>query len=578
MTAIIETIHPRVDLIPGMRVHLWLKARRAGRPGSVSIRVGGELQELVCADEAKEFVFREVNIDDSGWLDFVWSADDTVVSYLYAFNPATVLEQGIHLLHISESARGPHLPESFHFRPPLGWMNDPNGFCKVGRLFHLFYQHNPHDLKWSTMHWGHAVSNDLLHWRDQPILLVPGEQTAEGVPLGGAFSGSAVPTEEGAGLRVFFTDHVTDREPKEIQRCALVADGIRAEESRMLLGAVPCGLGLRDDFRDPYVFRGPDGRLHMLVGGGDAAGGAVLHYRTDNPDGVEGWTFASILHRDSRDSTAVMECPCLVPIRGAHDCEEVRWVLIYSQMDSVDPQTGRRNLCKAVVGGFDGSAFCPQFEQDLDFAAGAYAFQAFAAGDDALAIGWLAAWIDWDRQNDFPTSMTLPRRLLLDPRSGALLTPPVEATQALRVRELDGVRLMRSERLALAHGRVELEIDLTREGAALRLDIGHPVNPVAIVISPDGLEIRENGTAGGSRALAPSARPRKLRIFLDTGSVEVFADDGRWCGTRRIEGTADFSTLALAAEQDAIENIAIWELRLPGLIPDELSLVTEVLL
>src|SRR5882757_9319918 len=73
----------------------------------------------------------------------------------------------------------------FHFSPRLHWMNDPNGMVFFHGVYHLFFQYYPGDIVWGPMHWGHAVSRDLFHWRQQPIALYPDS-------LGYIFSGSAV--------------------------------------------------------------------------------------------------------------------------------------------------------------------------------------------------------------------------------------------------------------------------------------------------------------------------------------------------------------------------------------------------
>ena len=80
-----------------------------------------------------------------------------------------------------------------HFEPKIGWMNDPNGLVQFRGRYHAFFQHYPHDTVWGPMHWGHAVSDDLIHWEELPIALYPDQEYEND---GGCFSGSAIVHED----------------------------------------------------------------------------------------------------------------------------------------------------------------------------------------------------------------------------------------------------------------------------------------------------------------------------------------------------------------------------------------------
>ena len=102
-----------------------------------------------------------------------------------------------------EQAAGGKIPResrpAFHLTPLTGWMNDPNGFCYYHGQYHLFYQYNPYDTEWDAMHWGHAVSHDLLHWTYLPAALAPDAS----YDSYGCFSGSAAELPDGRHLLMY---------------------------------------------------------------------------------------------------------------------------------------------------------------------------------------------------------------------------------------------------------------------------------------------------------------------------------------------------------------------------------------
>ena len=119
---------------------------------------------------------------------------------------------------------------AFHLSSRVGWMNDPNGFSWYQGKYHLFYQYYPYSTRWGLMHWGHAVSTDLLHWTFCPAALAPDQVYDKD----GCFSGSAVTLPDGRQLLMYTgvsCDQKAFGERTEIQtQCLAVGDGVNYEK------------------------------------------------------------------------------------------------------------------------------------------------------------------------------------------------------------------------------------------------------------------------------------------------------------------------------------------------------------
>jgi beta-fructofuranosidase len=529
--------------------HLWLRARSPGT--AARITTGSKPVDVATSRDAHDFIFVALTAADVPGGHFSWDDRTTEVSCIYGFEPATVMQTGIRVLHLRPEAQLPKDIYRQHFTAPFGWINDPNGFVKAGDTYHLFYQHYPHALIWNTMHWGHATSTDLIHWVHQPVALLPDPtQTVIHGGHGGVFSGSAMPLPSGNGLRIYFTDSARGRTPAEYLRITDLHDGATAAGSHRLITPDVVPGHILTDFRDPYVFRGPGG-MHMVVASRTEAGAAVLHFRSSDDSGQTGWRFSSVLFCDARLGITVPECPCLVPLDGEATDPDTLWVLIYAQLSSTDPLTGRRNMTNAVVGHFDGDSFTPKFAQDLDFGTSAYAFQALLAESGPVAIAWMANWTDFDRVTPFPSAMTLPRDLRLSADGNALLTPPIAAVTTLRRAAID----LGSGSGALPDGCAEFALDLA-QGTPFRLDLIRDGQDVSVVVSAEGLEIIDTAS-GPARYLVAGAAPTDLRIFVDVGSVEVYANGGRWTGTRRVDPGRPFTAFRLSGSSAAARAWAL---------------------
>jgi fructan beta-fructosidase len=446
----------------------------------------------------------------------------------------------------------PYRPQ-YHFTPPDYWMNDPNGLVYLDEEFHLFYQANPAGIVWGPMHWGHAVSPDLVNWQQLPIALSPDA-------LGSIFSGSAVvdrgnTTGFGANaLVVAFTHHQHDS-----QRQSLAYSLDRGRTWTKYLGnpvlAAPASL---QDFRDPKIFWHDTGlgagHWVMLV----AAGSRVLFYTSMD---LKRWTASSSFGPGVGATEGVWETPELLnlPVDGG---PAQRWVLLVGVQQGA-PAGGSGT--QYFVGQFDGQTFTNDNPPDTvlwaDYGADFYAAQAWNDAPGARHVA--AAWMNnWSYANQIPTrtwrgALTLPRELALatTPQGPRLTQQPITELQKLRGQpwHWQNVSLPATPDLQAAVRGEALEISATfsldptaspqcfglrvRVGGGEQTTIGY--SPAAAALFVDRTHSGQVAFgAGVGRAHVAPLQLRDgtlhLRIFVDRASVEVFANDGRVTFTDQI--------------------------------------------
>ena len=176
---------------------------------------------------------------------------------------------------------------AYHMTPYVGWLNDPNGFSYYKGKYHQFYQYNPYDVRWAPMHWGHAVSTDLLHWEYLPCALAP-DSPADNGP--GCFSGSATQMDDGKQL-LMYTSVIAEKQPngemRDIQTQSIaIGDGLNYEKPAcnpvLTQKDLPEGFS-KFDFRDPKIWREADGTYSAVTAcaGGTNAVGDAFHYIRD---------------------------------------------------------------------------------------------------------------------------------------------------------------------------------------------------------------------------------------------------------------------------------------------------------
>lgn len=292
---------------------------------------------------------------------------------------------------------------NIHFTPPAMWTNDPNGMVYVNGIYHLFYQHYPEAPNWGPMHWGHAVSRDLLHWKHMPIALYPDE-------LGMIFSGSCVydrentsgyGTKEKPPIVAVYTNH--GRHGLEQQSIAYSTDGIHFEKSYQNPVIPNPGIS---DFRDPKAFYNPVKNCWSLV---LAAGDRVHFYKSED---LKRWEKTGEFGPEGNLASGVWECPDLFPVE-AEDGRKL-WVLIVSMTTTTEDGRCRTQY---FLGDFDGDKFILKQEEKeplwIDFGFDNYAGVTFQNLKEPLFLGWA---MNWGYANETPTGeycgqMTLARSL-----------------------------------------------------------------------------------------------------------------------------------------------------------------------
>ena len=480
----------------------------------------------------------------------------------------------------------PHRPQ-IHFSPPANWMNDPNGMVYLDGEYHLFYQYYPNATVWGPMHWGHAVSRDLVHWENLPIALYPDN-------LGLIFSGSAVLDKENSSgfgtkknppLVAMFTYHLMEGEQAgrtdfQYQGIAYSLDKGRTWTKYDKNPVIPNTENIKD-FRDTKVFWNEKLKSWSVV---FAVGNYVRFY--NSPD-LKTWKMTGEFGKNDGSHGGVWECPDIFPmqING-----KTKWVLLVS----INP--GGANGGSATqyfIGDFDGKTFKNDNSPDrilwLDYGRDNYAgvTWANAPNNRRIFLGWMS---NWDYAQKVPTTkwrsaMTLPREMSLrnTPDGIRIFQKPVAETEKLRRNEILRVKNKAVEKsLNLGESKSPLremifEIDLSKTTAKdFGVELGNSKGET-VKVGYDAASKRfytdrtKSGNLDFSTEFARNRTfsPRfsrenilKLHLIFDAASVEMFADDGAGAMTDVFFPTEDFADFRFFSKsgKTQISNVQVWNL------------------
>lgn len=411
---------------------------------------------------------------------------------------------------------------SFHFTPKSGWLNDPNGTILINDTYHLFYQHYPNGLEWGPMHWGHAISNDLLHWTHLDIALYPDE-------LGYIFSGSAVldidnlsglGSKERPALLTFFTHHNPETGEQQ-QSIAYSHDYINFHKynNNPVIANHIGDSNYKVDFRDPKVFKNPNKSGYSMV---LAAGNILEFYYSDN---LLNWNKTGEFDPSINGYGGICECPDCFEIKTANGS---KWILTLSSIID-DKKVGlspdekgycNQRVMQYFIGEFDGNEFLDTALNPspmiLDYGPDNYAFITFNGCEEPIGIGWAC---HWDYVNSMPATkyrgqMTMARRLgIINTEYGQRLTiSPYFNYLSNDIPNVEHYSIKRNETLSIDD---VLTIYVTNDILKITR------NPSSFPIS---IDINKYHTMTAKRLMS-NRDICNISIIKDNGFYEIFADD-----------------------------------------------------
>ena len=463
---------------------------------------------------------------------------------------------------------------AFHLSSRVGWMNDPNGFSYYKEKYHLFYQYYPYNTVWGPCFWGHAVSEDLLHWEYLPAALAPDMPYDKD----GCFSGSAMELEDGRQLLIYTGVVRTEDEygnPKDIQQqCLAAGDGLdydKLEINPVLTQKdLPEGCS-RYDFRDPKIWKEKDGTYRCVTccATNDRDARIMMFSSLD----AIRWRRGKLLIANNDRFGKVWECPDFFELDG-------KWVLLTSPMDMLpegfEYHNGNGTLC--LIGDYDSEkgTFIPQHDQTIDYGIDFYATQTILTPDGRrVMIAWMQNWDTTPGYRLEPTTwfgqMTIPRELSV--RDGRLYQKPVREFDLLRrdCVAYENVYVNGETRLEGVSGRcVDLELNVQaadpdkvyecfeiRFASAGRCYTTLSYQPREQIMKIDRkFSGSRRAIIHQRRALVPAKDGSvKIRLILDRFSAEAFIQDGRQTMTANLYTDQSADGISFNAEGAAVLNI-----------------------
>ena len=438
-----------------------------------------------------------------------------------------------------------HRPH-FHFSPDSMWMNDPNGMVFYQNIYHLFYQYYPDSTVWGPMHWGHAISTDMITWEDKPIALYPDEH-------GYIFSGSAVldvqntsgfGSKDNPPLVAIYTYH----DPEGVQEGKIdyqtqgIAYSMDNGESWTKYDKNPV---LKNpgiiDFRDPKIrWFEPANKWIMTLAVKD-------HIRFYSSPNLKKWTLESEFGKDLGAHGGVWECPDLFPLHVV-DSNEENWILFVS-INPGGPNGG--SATQYFIGDFNGNTFTPLDTEIrwVDYGPDDYAGVTWSnTGERTLFIGWMS---NWNYATIGPTekwrsAMTIARELSLNTYHDQLVLQSIPVpefdsyiTEVFQIQDfVINESISISEEASFNSPTFVLDMEIQRLNDFELILANDLANEVVLSYEMENSRFLIDRSNSGNVSFHPEFgnelvaerflmnSSMNLKLVVDVASLELFADDG----------------------------------------------------
>jgi fructan beta-fructosidase len=477
----------------------------------------------------------------------------------FVIDPANAQDKVASKIVAAQSAQSEQLYRpAIHFTPAKGWMNDPNGMFYKDGIYHLYFQHYPDSTVWGPMHWGHATSTDLIHWKEQPIAIYPDS-------IGLIFSGSAVVDEHNtsgfgekgkAPIVAIFTQHNMKGEQSgsiDFQTQSIAYSNDNGYTWKKYAGnPVIKNPGIKD-FRDPKVmWYAPSQKWIMTL----AVKNKVSFYSSPN---LKDWTKESDFGMELGSHDGVWECPDLFPLKLNN---KTYWVLT-SSINPGGPNKG--SATQYFIGDFDGHSFKSNSSKTkwMDYGADNYAGVTFSnTGDKRISIGWMSNWMYAQQVPtvNWRSATTAPRMLSIAKENGEtfLRSMPtiIPESKPLIVKGTTDIKTpfaINMSEQPISSFTITLSNKLGEH-----LDFGFDSTRNQYFIDRTAAGIHSFNNEFAAKHVAPrisqSKMQNRFKVIIDKTSIELFGDYGLSVMTDIFFPSTPYDKISIQSNSETLKN------------------------